>query len=162
MPVTAKLSREFYDRFGDEVANELVELLNRVDSEYRSELRQQNELNFARFDAKLEQRVVELAAKMDRRFAETGATVDKRFADLEAKMDKGLAGLDAKIDKGLSGLDAKIDKGLSGLDAKIEKGLSGVREDMAKLEASVQRGLLMQSRWMLAGWAAVMIAILLK
>ena len=27
MPVTAKLSRKFYERFGDELTNELVELL---------------------------------------------------------------------------------------------------------------------------------------
>src|SRR2546428_10219876 len=32
MPVTAKLSRAFYDRFGDELTNELVEWLNQVDT----------------------------------------------------------------------------------------------------------------------------------
>lgn len=30
MPVTAKLSRQFYDKLGDEVANELVEWQNQV------------------------------------------------------------------------------------------------------------------------------------
>jgi len=45
-PVTAKLSKRFYDVLGEDVANEL------------------NELNFARFDAKLEQRLVELRAKL--------------------------------------------------------------------------------------------------
>ena len=54
---TAKLSRAFYDRLGDDVANELVGLLNVMDSTYLTELRQLNELNFARFDAKLEQRI---------------------------------------------------------------------------------------------------------
>jgi len=38
MPVTAKLSRKFYDTFGDEIANELVEWFNAVDATYRSEL----------------------------------------------------------------------------------------------------------------------------
>ena len=52
MPATAKLSREFYDRFGDKVANELVEWFNQVDATYRGDLRELNELNFARFDAK--------------------------------------------------------------------------------------------------------------
>ncbi len=60
MPVTAKLSRKFYDQFGDEIANELVEWFNNVDETYRSELRALNELNFARFDSKLEQRLAEL------------------------------------------------------------------------------------------------------
>ncbi len=39
MPITARLSRAFYDRFGDEVTNELVGLLNMIDSTYVGELR---------------------------------------------------------------------------------------------------------------------------
>src|SRR5438552_2936287 len=73
MPVTVKLSRKFYETFGDEIANELVEWFNQVDATYRGELRELNELNFARFDAKLEQRVAErlelpgrLAAELER------------------------------------------------------------------------------------------------
>ncbi len=73
MPVTAKLSRKFYEKLGDGVANELVEWFNLVDSTYRSDLRDLNELNFARFDAKLEQRVAELDAKIDQRVAELRA-----------------------------------------------------------------------------------------
>ena len=37
-----------------------------VDATYRSELRELNELNYARFDAKLEQRIAELRAEMAR------------------------------------------------------------------------------------------------
>jgi hypothetical protein len=68
MPVTAKLSKKFYDTFGDEIANELVDWFNAVDATYRADLRDLNEVNFARFDAKLEQRVAELDAKIDRRW----------------------------------------------------------------------------------------------
>ncbi len=64
MPVTAKLSRKFYDKLGDDVANELVEWFKQVDATYRSDLREMNELNFARFDAKLEQRLAELRAEL--------------------------------------------------------------------------------------------------
>jgi hypothetical protein len=64
MPVTARLSRRFYEKFGDDIVNELVEWLNQVDATYRSELREQNELNFARFDAKLDQRLSELKAEL--------------------------------------------------------------------------------------------------
>ena len=64
MPVTVKLSRKFYETFGDEIANELVEWFNQVDATYRGELRDLNELNFARFDAKLEQRVAELRREL--------------------------------------------------------------------------------------------------
>ena len=64
MPITAKLSRRFYDQFGDEIVDELVELLNQVDLTYRSELRDQNEMNFARFEAKLDQRTAEVRAEI--------------------------------------------------------------------------------------------------
>src|SRR3954466_6470309 len=67
MPVTAKLSRKFYEKFGDDVANELVEWFNMVDATYRSDLRELNELNFARFDAKLEQRLAELETRLTKR-----------------------------------------------------------------------------------------------
>ena len=64
MAVTAKLSREFYDRFGDKVVDELVGLLNDMDATFRSELRELNEQNFRRFEAKLEQRMADLKAEL--------------------------------------------------------------------------------------------------
>ena len=64
VPVTAKLSRRFYEVFGEEIANELVDWFNAVDSTYRTDLRELNEINFARFDAKLEQRLAELRAEL--------------------------------------------------------------------------------------------------
>jgi len=70
MPVTAKLSREFYERLGENLANELVDWFNAVDATYRADLRELNELNFQRFDAKLEQRLAQMDAKWERRMAE--------------------------------------------------------------------------------------------
>ena len=67
MPVTARLSKRFYERFGDELVNELVEWFNMVDATYRGDLREINELNFARFDAKLEQRLAQFDANLERR-----------------------------------------------------------------------------------------------
>ena len=86
MPVTAKLSRKFYEKLGDDVANELVEWFNSVDATYRSDLKDLNELNFARFDAKLEQRIAELRAEMREGFAR----VDQRFAEFETKLTNRL------------------------------------------------------------------------
>ena len=57
MPVTAKLSKAFYDRVGEQAANELVDWFNAVDATYRSDLRDINDRNLALFDAKLEQRL---------------------------------------------------------------------------------------------------------
>jgi len=69
MPVTAKLSRKFYERFGDELTNELVEWFNQVDATYRSELRELNELNFARFDAKLVSEIERAFGRLETRMA---------------------------------------------------------------------------------------------
>src|SRR5881296_1310322 len=93
MPVTAKLSRKFYDTFGDEIATELVEWFNQVDATYRGDLRELNELNFGRFDAKLEQRVAELDAKIEKRYGQLDAKIEQRYAQLDAKVDQRMAEL---------------------------------------------------------------------
>ncbi len=83
MPVTARLSKLFYERLGEEVANELVDWFNAVDATYRADLRELNELNFARFDAKLEQRIAELRAELTSR-------IDQLEARLEAQLERRL------------------------------------------------------------------------
>lgn len=76
MPVTVKFSRDFYDRFGHEAVDQLVNYLNQIDQGYRGELRELNELNFARFDAKLEQRLAELKAELKSEMAARFAAAD--------------------------------------------------------------------------------------
>ena len=70
MPVTAVLSKQFYERFGEDVTNELVNWFNSVDATYRTDLRELNERNFARFDATLEQRLAELKAELKTELAD--------------------------------------------------------------------------------------------
>src|SRR5438876_270696 len=70
VPVTARLSKRFYDVFGEEIATELVDWFNQVDETYRADLRELNELNFARFDAKHEQRLAELRAELVKELAD--------------------------------------------------------------------------------------------
>ena len=64
MPITARLSRRFYDKFGDDIVNELVEWLNQVDLAYRSELQRVNDAHLLQSDAKLEQRLAEFGAEL--------------------------------------------------------------------------------------------------
>lgn len=93
MPVTAKLSRKFYDKLGDEIANELVEWFNAVDATYRSDLRELNEQNFARFEAKLDQRVAELGAEMQVGFARANANLEERMRQLETRLVRWVLGV---------------------------------------------------------------------
>jgi hypothetical protein len=86
MPVTARLSRLFYERLGEQVANELVDWFNQVDATYRADLRELNELNYARFDAKLEQRVAELRAEFQTGLEKLRLEVHSGLADLRAEL----------------------------------------------------------------------------
>ena len=79
MPVTARLSKRFYDTFGDENTNELVDWFNAVDAEYRNGLREMNEQNFARFDRTLRETLAAFEAKLD------------------AKLEAGLAGIRTEL-----------------------------------------------------------------
>ena len=108
MPVTARLSRKFYEALGEDIANELVDWFNAVDLTYRADLRELNELNFARFDAKLEQRIAQSEARMERRLSELDAKIDRVEAQLNAKIDRVAAELNAKIDRGLADLRADL------------------------------------------------------
>ena len=62
--VSLKLSRKFYERFGEDVTNELVDWFNNVDATYRSNLKELVELQYARFEARLEQRLAELKSDL--------------------------------------------------------------------------------------------------
>ena len=86
MPVTAKLSKKFYDVLGEDVANELVEWFNQVDATYRTDLRELNELNFQRFDAKLEQRIAGVEARLGERFIERFNDLQKEIANLRGEL----------------------------------------------------------------------------
>ena len=97
MPVAAKFSKEFYDRFGHKLTDELVSYLNQIDSSYRSELRELNELNFARFDAKLEQRVAELRSEFKQAIAVLRQEITVLRGDLRTEFHTGLAALETKL-----------------------------------------------------------------
>lgn len=64
MPVTAKLSRRFYEAFGDEVTNELVDWFNQVDAQYKSELKDLADQYYGRFRAEFRSELAGLRADL--------------------------------------------------------------------------------------------------
>ena len=133
MPVTAKLSLLFYEK-REQVATELVEWFNSVDATYRSDLRELNELNFARFDAKLEQRLAELGAGLRTEFGQ-------RLNGLDAKLEQRFAGLDGRL--------AQHDARFTVLEARL----------LGRMDA-IQGGLKADLlRWMFGFWTGTMIAL---
>ena len=89
--MTAKLSKRFYDTFGEQIANELVDWFNQVDETYRADLRELNELNFARFDAKLEQRIAELRAELRTETITLRKDLESGFARSDVRVEQRLA-----------------------------------------------------------------------
>jgi hypothetical protein len=57
-----------------------------VDAAYRSDLRELNELDFAQFDA-----------KVDQRFAQSDAALERRVAERRAEIQVGLHSLEMKL-----------------------------------------------------------------
>ncbi len=106
MPVTAKFSEEFYDRLGHGVANEIVDWFNRVDLTYKTELKEHNELNFQRFDAKLEQRLAELRAE--------------------------IAGVEARLDKKIESEIGSLRMGMSELKSELRGEMAAMTTDLIK------------------------------
>ena len=137
MPVTARLSKRFYDQFGDEVANELVDWFNAVDATYRSDLKEHNELNFARFDASVGERFAQQDARLEKRFAELG----KRFAEQDSKLEKRLSDQDARLEARLSAVEVRMNEHFRGTDGRIAQ----LRIDMAGWKTEM-------IRWMFLFW----------
>lgn len=115
MPVTAKLSRHFYERLGDDVANELVEWFNAVDLTYKADLARLNDLNWDRFRAEMRAQFAEFRAEMDGKFAELRAEMDRKFAELRADMDRKFLELRSEMDRKFAAQDVKIAELRAGL-----------------------------------------------
>ncbi len=91
---------------GEDVANELVDWFNQVDATYRTDLRELNELNFARFDAKLEQRITELRleiGRLEERMESRFQNMDSRCQTMEERLKGALAIQKASVVKWMLG-----------------------------------------------------------
>ena len=64
-----------------------------VDTASRTQLREINESNFARFDAKLEQRAAEILAKVDTKFAELRVEIHRANAATKEGVRRWMIGL---------------------------------------------------------------------
>lgn len=156
MPVTAKLSKRFYEVLGEDVANELVDWFNLVDATYRSDLRELNELNFARFDAKVEQRFAESEAKWERRFAEVETKWERRFAEFETKWEQRFGELETRWERRFAGFETMWERRFVGLESKVEQRTFELRQEILGLradsEVAVERTRAELIRWMFLFW----------
>ncbi|HEY4100682.1 MAG TPA: hypothetical protein VGM20_07375 [Gemmatimonadales bacterium] len=90
MPVTARLSKALYDRFGEQIVRELVDWFNQMDITYRNDLRELNERNFDRLDAKLNQRLAEFRTELIGMIHGMEKRLDDRLVALEVMLERRL------------------------------------------------------------------------
>jgi hypothetical protein len=106
VPITAKLSNKFYEKLGDDVANELVEWLNLVDTSYRQEFKDLFEANFRRVESEMAGVRVEMSGLREH--------VEARITGLEGVMNARLLGLEGRMvelqGRLLADMDAKLGK----------------------------------------------------
>jgi hypothetical protein len=139
--VTARLSRAFYDRFGEALTNELVDWFNQVDATYRSDLRELNEGNFSRFDSRLNQR-----------FAESDLRLEQRLAGFEQR----IAAFEVRVEQRLAAFEQRI----AAFEVRVEQRLAVTEQRLAAFEVRVEQRLAKQLRWMIGLWLTTMLALL--
>src|ERR1019366_8913254 len=104
-PVTiaATLARKLQETLGEEAADAMDDWMHRV-APGRSELRELNEWNFERFEAKLDARAGELHGRIDTAVAELNGRVETCRVELSGKMDTRIEGVRREMQTGLGGL----------------------------------------------------------
>src|SRR6266545_523 len=114
MAITARLSHTLHQTLGDEAAEDLVNWMQQVDAQ-RAELRELNELNFARVDT---------------RFAEAREATRADLAELRQAMQADLSELREEMKAGFAELRLDTQADLAELRQVMQSDHSALREEM--------------------------------
>ena len=166
MPV-AKLSREFYDRFGDKLTDELVNCLNSIEASYRAEIKDLFAAHFGRFEEKLERYAAETAAQLarfEKRFEHRLAETATDFARFEADTATRFAGFEEKFEHrlaetatGFARLEADTATHFAGFEERFEHRLAATKAELQVEIHSVKADLI---KWTFVFWAPVALAVI--
>lgn len=96
MPFTAKPARQFCERLGDQLVNELINLINTVDLTYKNKLAEQNEANFQHFETVLKAEFAQSTSRADR-LQETTRVMGAELRSLRTHVESGVRELQAEI-----------------------------------------------------------------
>ena len=99
MPVTAKLSRKFYEKLGDDVAGELVDWFNAVDATYKADLKETNDLNWERFKATLHEEIALLRAELRGEISTLRSETHESIASLRGEFRSEMKSMQADLMK---------------------------------------------------------------
>jgi hypothetical protein len=119
MPTAPTFSKRFYDKFGPENITELANWLNQMDLTYRSQLHELNELNFARFDAKLEQRIAEVKAELREEMADLKTELLQAVSEMGSALRQEMAQANADLRKEMAQGNADLRKEISASNSRL-------------------------------------------
>jgi hypothetical protein len=97
VPVTAKLSRKFYERLGDDIAGELVDWFNAVDATYQTQLKEMNELNWERFKATLQAEAAAIRGELHAEAAAIRGELQAQAAAIRGDLRSEMAAMRADL-----------------------------------------------------------------
>ena len=124
--------QEILRYLGEDLANELVDWFNQVHTTYRTDLREFNELNFQRFDAKMEQRLAQYDAKLEQRLARYDAKWEQRMASYDVKWEQRLASYDAKSERRITQFHTECHQEIVTLRGDFRSEISALRTELIK------------------------------
>ncbi len=139
MPVTAKLSRKFYDTLGDDVANELVTWFNAVDLTYRTDLRELNELNHGRFMAKLAEGMTAIRADFERQIGAVRSDLKAEVGGIRSELKAEVGNLRSEFKADIESLRSELKRDIAearmateALGSQLRLEMAGHRADLIK------------------------------
>ena len=134
----AKLSEQFYQKFGHDLVEELVSYLNGMDATYRADLRELNELNFARFDAKLEQRVAEVKSEVRQEVEQLRVELRAGLAELRGALHAEVAGLRGEVDAALGRMRGELGGALGRMQGELGDALGRMQGEFGGALGRIQ------------------------
>jgi hypothetical protein len=126
MPITAKLSRQFYEKLGDEVTNELVTWLNAVDDSYRQEFRDLFDANFGQVRAEMAQLRAEMRGEMGLLRADLRAEMKSLTTELRA----GMTNLTTELRADMTSLATELRAEMTSLATELRSEMAALRGDL--------------------------------
>ena len=93
-----------------------------VDAAYRSDLRELNELNFARFEARLSERATASEAMFDRRVSEVEAGLNRRISEVEFRLDRRITEVEVGLDRRISEVESGLNQRIADLEGRMDAG----------------------------------------
>lgn len=160
MTITPQLSRKLQEALGDEAATDLITWLQRMEAQ-RAELRELNEMNFARFDARLNEARHESKADL----ADFRLVTQADIAGLREATQADIAELRQEMRAAFATQREATRADITGLREEMRAGFAGQREEIAgmegRLEARFERRFGDLLKWSFVFWVGAVGAVAL-